>query len=189
MLNNFENAELGWALWNLDGSFGPVNSGRPEVIYETYQGRRLDRAMFDLLREYTGRREAYWRWQERVLPVGLPEPLRQPNADAAGDGIVNFTRYALALPVGPVPLGGLPRLVGPFDDAEGRQVELHYRHSLREVGTGFRVLTSDDLATWREVLEPGRTVEVTPDYETKAVRVPADSRFGFVRLELAAPPW
>ncbi|MCL4177225.1 MAG: cellulase family glycosylhydrolase [Verrucomicrobia bacterium] len=189
MLNNFENVGLGWALWNLDGSFGPVNSGRPEVIYETYQGRRLDRAMFDLLREYTGRREAYWRWQERVLPAGLPEPLRQPTADAAGDGIVNFARYALALPVGPVPLGGLPRLVGPFDDAQGRQVELHYRHSLREVGTGFRVLTSDDLATWREVLEPGRIVEVTPDYETKAVRVPADSQFGFVRLELAAPPW
>lgn len=188
MLSNFENARLGWALWNLDGSFGPVNSGRADVAYETYQGRKLDRVMFDLLREYTGRREAYWRWQERVLPAGLPDALRQPDADALGDGIVNFARYAFALPAGPPPADALPWLEGLFHAVEGPQVELHYRQSLRETGTGFRVLGSPDLATWREVPQPARTVAVSADYETRAVRVPADSPSGFLRLEIAAPP-
>lgn len=188
MLNNFENAGLGWALWNLDGSFGPVNSGRADVTYETYQSRPVDRAMFDLLREYTGRREAYWRWQHRSLPAGLPDALRQPGADAWADGIVNFARYAFALPVGPAPADGLPWLAGPFHDVEGPQVELRYRQSRRETGAGFRVLASPDLATWRELPEPARTVAVTSDYETKAVRVSADSHVGFVRLEITAPP-
>jgi hypothetical protein len=188
MLNNFENAGLGWALWNLEGSFGPVNSGRSDVTYQTYEGRRLDRAMFDLLREYTGRREAYWRWQERVFPPELPEALRQPSADALGDGLVNFARYAFALPYEPVSADGLPRLGGPYQDIGGPRVELRYRRSLRETGARFRVLASNDLTTWREVPDPARTVEIAPDFEIKAVRVPADTATGFVRLEITAPP-
>ncbi len=50
MLLNFDKAGFGWALWNLDGGFGPVNGGRRDVTYESYQGRKLDRVMFDLLR-------------------------------------------------------------------------------------------------------------------------------------------
>lgn len=188
MLDNFENAGLGWALWNLDGSFGPVNSGRADVIFETYQGRKLDRAMFDLLREYTGRREAYWRWQERVLPPGLPDALRLPGADAVGDGIANFARYAFALPHGPAPADGLSWLAGPLAADGGPAVELHWRQSRRATGAGYRVLASNDLAAWREVPGPARTVEVTPDYEAKAVRVPADPPAGFLRLEVTAPP-
>lgn len=188
VLNNFENAGLGWALWNLDGSFGPVNSGRADVIYETYQGRRLDRAMFDLLREYTGRREAYRRWQDRVLPPGLPEALRAPDADALGDGIVNLARYAFALPFGPPSADSLPALAGPFDDDGRPWVELRYRQSQREAGVGFRVMVSPDLAGWREATGTARTVESTPDHEIRAVRVPAEAPAGFLRIELTPPP-
>ncbi|HNQ87652.1 MAG TPA: cellulase family glycosylhydrolase [Verrucomicrobiota bacterium] len=40
----------GWALWNLRGSFGIVDSGRKDVAYEPFRGHQLDRAMLELLR-------------------------------------------------------------------------------------------------------------------------------------------
>jgi aryl-phospho-beta-D-glucosidase BglC (GH1 family) len=45
----FRQNELGWALWNLTGSFGILNSSRTDCTYETYQGYKLDRAMLDAL--------------------------------------------------------------------------------------------------------------------------------------------
>lgn len=49
-LRLFRRASLGWALWNLEGSFGPVNSDRNDVTYESYKGRKLDRKMLELLK-------------------------------------------------------------------------------------------------------------------------------------------
>lgn len=48
-LENWKKAGFGWALWNLRGSFGILDSGRADVGYEDYQGHRLDRRMLDLL--------------------------------------------------------------------------------------------------------------------------------------------
>lgn len=45
----FREYEMGWALWNLTGSFGIFNSSRADCSYETYQGFKLDRAMLDAL--------------------------------------------------------------------------------------------------------------------------------------------
>jgi endoglucanase len=42
-------AGWGWALWNLRGSFGVLNSGRSDVAYEDFRGHKLDRAMLKLL--------------------------------------------------------------------------------------------------------------------------------------------
>lgn len=42
----------GWALWNLRGDFGPMDSKRADVDYEDFDGHRLDRNMLDLLRRY-----------------------------------------------------------------------------------------------------------------------------------------
>ncbi len=42
-------AGWGWALWNLRGGFGPLDSGRIDVRYEAYDGHKLDRAMLALL--------------------------------------------------------------------------------------------------------------------------------------------
>lgn len=39
----------GWALWNLRGSFGVLDSERGDVTYEDFRGHRLDRALLDLL--------------------------------------------------------------------------------------------------------------------------------------------
>ena len=44
--------DLGWALWNLDGAFGIIDSGRTDVEYEDFHGHKLDRKMLDLLRRY-----------------------------------------------------------------------------------------------------------------------------------------
>lgn len=40
----------GWALWGFDGPFGIVDHGRPGTQYETMDGFRLDRALFELLK-------------------------------------------------------------------------------------------------------------------------------------------
>ena len=39
----------GYALWELDGDFGVLNSGRPDVAYEDWHGHKLDRALLDAL--------------------------------------------------------------------------------------------------------------------------------------------
>ena len=45
----FRENNLGWALWNLTGSFGILNSSRSDCPYEYYQGYQLDRDMLDAL--------------------------------------------------------------------------------------------------------------------------------------------
>jgi aryl-phospho-beta-D-glucosidase BglC (GH1 family) len=51
-LANWKAAGFGWALWNLRGSFGILDSDRKDVKYETFKGHKLDRQMLDLLRRY-----------------------------------------------------------------------------------------------------------------------------------------
>jgi endoglucanase len=43
-------AGWGWALWNLRGSFGLVDSNRKDVAYEEFRGHKLDRQMLELLK-------------------------------------------------------------------------------------------------------------------------------------------
>jgi aryl-phospho-beta-D-glucosidase BglC (GH1 family) len=45
----FRQNNLGWALWNLTGSFGILNSSRTDCTYESFQGYKLDRLMLDAL--------------------------------------------------------------------------------------------------------------------------------------------
>lgn len=51
-LQLWQSAGWGWALWNLRGSFGVVDSGREDVQYEDFQGHQLDRKMLELIRAY-----------------------------------------------------------------------------------------------------------------------------------------
>lgn len=48
-LELWREAGWGWALWNLRGSFGVLDSGRSDVDYEEFQGHKLDRAMLKVL--------------------------------------------------------------------------------------------------------------------------------------------
>ena len=41
-----------WALWNLRGSFGVLDSSRKDVTYEDFRGHKLDRKMLELLQKY-----------------------------------------------------------------------------------------------------------------------------------------
>ena len=51
-LINFRDAGVGWALWNFDDAFGPLNSRRADVEYEDFEGFKADRKMLDLLLKY-----------------------------------------------------------------------------------------------------------------------------------------
>jgi hypothetical protein len=50
-LANWKQAGIGWALWNLRGGFGPIDSQRQDVAYESYGGHQLDRRMLALLQQ------------------------------------------------------------------------------------------------------------------------------------------
>ncbi len=43
---------LGWALWNLRGRFGILDSERTDIVSEDFPGPKLDSKMLDLLRRY-----------------------------------------------------------------------------------------------------------------------------------------
>jgi len=51
-LELWKEAGWGWALWNLRGGFGVLNSSRSDVDYEDFRGQKLDREMLKLLQSY-----------------------------------------------------------------------------------------------------------------------------------------
>jgi endoglucanase len=51
LLSLWREAGWGWALWNLRGSFGIIDSARRDVAYERFDGHELDRAMLELFLE------------------------------------------------------------------------------------------------------------------------------------------
>lgn len=48
-LDLWRDAGWGWAVWNFRGDFGPLDSHRTDVRYETHRGHQLDRAMLEVL--------------------------------------------------------------------------------------------------------------------------------------------
>ncbi len=52
LLELWKTQEWGWALWNLRGSFGVVDSERKDVTYEEFNGHLLDRKMLELLKAH-----------------------------------------------------------------------------------------------------------------------------------------
>ena len=51
-LSLWKNAGWGFALWNLRGAFGLLDSERQDVKYEKFRGYDLDRKMLELLKVY-----------------------------------------------------------------------------------------------------------------------------------------
>ena len=52
-LDQWQQAQFGWALWNFRGSFGILDSGRTDVTYDDWHGHKLDREMLELLQRYS----------------------------------------------------------------------------------------------------------------------------------------
>jgi endoglucanase len=50
-LAEFKKAGFGWALWNFTGGFGICDSGRYDVAFESWHGRKLDRGMLEVLQD------------------------------------------------------------------------------------------------------------------------------------------
>jgi len=51
-LELWKEAGWGWALWNLRGTFGVIDSGRTDVAYEDFRGQKLEREMLKLLQQF-----------------------------------------------------------------------------------------------------------------------------------------
>ena len=49
VLSVWKDRGIGWALWNLRGDFGVLDSNRADVEYEDFRGHKLDRKMLELL--------------------------------------------------------------------------------------------------------------------------------------------
>lgn len=49
LLALWKEAGWGWAMWNLRGPFGILDSNRADVAYEDFKGHKLDRRMLELL--------------------------------------------------------------------------------------------------------------------------------------------
>jgi len=52
VLEILADAGIGFALWNLRGPFGILDSGRTDVAYEDWHGHKLDRALLELLQAF-----------------------------------------------------------------------------------------------------------------------------------------
>lgn len=52
MMANWKEVGWGWAMWNFRGGFGIMDSGRNDVAYEDFHGRKLDRKMLELIQKY-----------------------------------------------------------------------------------------------------------------------------------------
>ncbi|HLP09415.1 MAG TPA: cellulase family glycosylhydrolase [Opitutaceae bacterium] len=52
LLALWQEAGWGWAMWNLRGAFGVVDSGRDDVRYESFRGHQLDRELLELIRAH-----------------------------------------------------------------------------------------------------------------------------------------
>ncbi len=54
-LKMFQGHGWGWALWNLDGTFGILDTPRTDCEFEDFHGHRLDRRALELLKRYSSR--------------------------------------------------------------------------------------------------------------------------------------
>jgi aryl-phospho-beta-D-glucosidase BglC (GH1 family) len=82
----FRENNLGWALWNLTGSFGIMNSDRKDCTYEYYQGYQLDRDMLDALTKSgtTGTSEISKQNTFKLYPVPAKDVLYLNSKNLAG---------------------------------------------------------------------------------------------------------
>jgi len=44
--------DIGWCLWNIEGTFGVLETGRDDVDYVDFHGKKLDRKLLELLQRY-----------------------------------------------------------------------------------------------------------------------------------------
>ena len=52
VLTILERYNIGFALWNFGGTFGVLDSGRADVAYEDWYGRKLDRKLLALMQKH-----------------------------------------------------------------------------------------------------------------------------------------
>jgi hypothetical protein len=112
--------------------------------------------------------------------AGLSGPNAAANADPDGDGIVNFTEYALGLSPTVADSGALPKLTLE----NGRRV-FRFTQPGYVTGASYLVQSSTDLVNW----SPVTTIveSVTPTTQTLKATLPPGLSALFVRLLITSP--
>jgi len=49
VVSTFRQSNIGFAMWNMIGTMGIINSGRPDCDYEEYRGKQIDRKMTNIM--------------------------------------------------------------------------------------------------------------------------------------------
>jgi len=145
VLENYTAADIPWAVWNFEGSFGILNSGRSDVSYEGFHGRLMDRAMTDLLMDYARGKQSYSLWQTT-------------NGEVAG-----VLDYALNRSV----------RIDEDPESPGFQVA-SCRINPWAVATDYRLQVSEDLRTWMDsdtpaILKDDELVFKFPEHDAAKV--------------------
>lgn len=172
-------SDIGWAQWDFFGSFGPFDSGRPDVIYEPHAGRLLDRRMMDLLQEFILQRQSFQSWSEQVFfNSDVPPQNRGPQASVAAPDLPNLACYFHGIdPLHPN-RAALPHLV-PTPSPR-----FAFATSPKTVATHPQILTSSDLLNWSEL--PPETI-VAED-QSSSIDLPELDTATFLRLALTLDP-
>jgi hypothetical protein len=87
----FTENNIGWALWEFNGSFGILNSSRTDVTYETYQGFKLDRELLDVLTKSTSTGALFLNTRPlKIYPSPVKDELFVSESDLKGDATIQI---------------------------------------------------------------------------------------------------
>lgn len=85
----FTDNNIGWALWEFNGSFGILNSGRTDVTYETYQGYKLDRKLLNVLTKSANTVVInFYNQQLKIYPSPVKDELFISGSDLSGNTFI-----------------------------------------------------------------------------------------------------
>jgi aryl-phospho-beta-D-glucosidase BglC (GH1 family) len=85
----FTDNKIGWALWEFNGSFGILNSGRTDVTYETYQGYKLDRELLNVLTKSASTGTVTLNNQSlKIYPLPVKDELFISGSDFKGNTLI-----------------------------------------------------------------------------------------------------
>jgi len=86
LMDFFRDNGIGWAMWNFDGPFGILNSGRDDCPYESFYGNQLDSGMLDILapEEVSGIQPAAGTGDLHIYPTPASERIHVSTDENTG---------------------------------------------------------------------------------------------------------
>jgi len=91
----------GWAMWNLDGGFGILDTPRKDCAFEDFHGHKLDRAALDILLRHRSATHG----ASRVVSLGPSAAANRAAIQAAVDSVSRAGGGRVVVPAGVWPCG------------------------------------------------------------------------------------